>query len=261
MHKPALLEQERIANALYQIEAAKRSGYDNSYKRAYAQRGDTGRFDGDINFDAADALPLARPDETQARVARVNPGQTIDDRDIPTRLRTLETPDARRPFIGAVEDPKTGKIETDAGPGRISRFVGKDVGNLPTEQIPAALREKAEADERVKAERALRKAKKPVSEARIARTAKPVDEERLASNTTKAQLTRERAVRDNKKRNAQALAIRTGQAPPAAEPNPTLSGPSGYGADLRQVEDDAREQSSNMGLSDKIREIRRRRMG
>ena len=108
----------------------------------------------------------------------------------------------------------------------------------------------------------MRKAGKPVSEARVTRAAEGnVDEGRLASNITKAQLTRERAVRDNRKRNEKARAIRTGQAPPAAEPNPTLSGPIGYGAALRQVEDDAREQSSSMGLSDKIREIRRRRMG
>ena len=115
-------EQQRLASALYQLEASKRSGYDTDFKRAYAERGETRRFNGDVNFDAADALPLARPDETQARVARVTPGQVIEGRDIPTQLRTLQTPDARRPFIGAVEDPKTGKIETDAGPGRLTSF-------------------------------------------------------------------------------------------------------------------------------------------
>ena len=191
-------EQERIANALFQIEASKRSGYDNDYKRAYATRGETGRFNSDITFDAPDAMPLARPEESRAQVARINPGQEIEGRDIATKLRTLSTPDSRRPFIGAVVDRKTGKQETDAGPGFKSRFVGKGVGNLPTEQIPGALRQKAVSDEKVKAERALRKAGKPVSPARIERAAEGrVDEARLASNTTKAQLTKKSAIRDN----------------------------------------------------------------
>ena len=86
-------EQGRIANALFQMEAARRSGYNAGGKEQYFGRtGGTGFKSDDITFDAPDALPLARPDEQRAEVARIRPGQTIGGKDIVTQLRGLEKP-------------------------------------------------------------------------------------------------------------------------------------------------------------------------
>jgi len=229
-------EQERIAAALYQLGASKSSGIDNEMKRRFFSREGDPRFRDDITFGSVDALPSARPDETQAQVARIRPGQTVDGRDIVTQLRNLQIADARKPFIGAVIDPSTGVQETSAGPGRITRF---NRSGATGEDIAPALR--AQAEERSR------------------RTGKPVNEEVLRSNTVKARLTDERARRDAKKRQERQTSIATLRGPAPSEPNPSMSGPAGYGDALRRVTDDAREQSSNMELSDLIREIRRGR--
>ena len=116
-------EQGRIANALFQMEAARRSGYNAGGKEQYFGRtGGTGFRGDDITFDAPDALPLARPDEQRAEIARIKPGQTIGGKDIVTQLRGLESPGARQPFIGAVIDPRTRETEKSAGPGFRTRF-------------------------------------------------------------------------------------------------------------------------------------------
>ena len=85
-----------------------------------------------------------------------------------------------------------------------------------------------------------------------------VDEGRLASNITKAQLTRERAVRDNKARNQKQQAVRMGinQGVGAPPPEPRTMGGAGYGDDLRRVKADAQQQSADMALSDMIRRRR-----
>jgi len=229
-------QQERIASALYQLGASKSSGVDNEMKRRFFNREEDRSFRDDVTFGAVDAMPSARPDESQAQIARIRPGQTVDGRDIATQLRNLQVADARKPFIGAVIDPSTGVQETNAGPGRITRF---NRSGATGEDIAPALR--AQAEERSR------------------RTGKPVDETALQRNTTKARLTDERARRDAKKRQERQTNIATLRGPAPSEPNPTMSGPAGYGDALRRVTDDAREQSSNMELSDLIREIRRGR--
>ena len=238
-------EQERLASALFQLGAAKSSGFDNEMKRRFFAREGDPRFRDDITFGSVDAMPSARPDETQAQLARINPGQTIgvrnpdtgkiSNRDISAELKKLQIADARKPFIAAVIDPSTGKIEADAGPGRINRFKPKNViGDIET-----FLRKKEEGFS--------------------AKTGKPIDEQALRSKTTKARLTDERARRDRRRRRQLESDIAARRGPAPSDPNPSLSGPVGYGADLQRVVNDAREQSSNMELSDKIREIRRRR--
>tara|TARA_B100001094_G_scaffold301093_1_gene327105 strand:- start:2433 stop:4502 length:2070 start_codon:yes stop_codon:yes gene_type:complete len=229
-------EQERIASALFQLGASKSSGIDNEMKRRFFAREGDPRFRDDITFGSVDALPSARPDETQAQLARINPGQTIENRDIVSALRDLEVADARKPFMGAVIDPSTGKVETNAGPGRIYRFNNTGVTG---EDIEPFLREQAEGYS--------------------AKTGKPIDEDRLKVTTTKARLTDERARRDRAKRRQLESDIKARRGPAPSEPNPSMSGPAGYGDALRRVTDDAREQSSNMELSDLIRGIRRGR--
>ena len=229
-------EQGRIANALFQMEAARRSGYNAGGKEQFFSRtGGTG-FKGDITFNAPDALPLARPDEQRAEVARINPGQTIEGRDIGTRLRELDSPGARQPFIGAIIDPRTRKPETVAGPGFRNRF---NASGATGEGIAPALR--AQAEERAKG--------------------KPVDEARLQQNITKARLVDERTRRDSKKRSQREADIAARRGPAPSEPG--LPSAVGYGDELRRVISDARQQSANMSEDDKfvetIRRIRGRR--
>lgn len=229
-------EQTRIASAMYQLGTSQSSGVDNEMKRRYFNREADPRFRDDITFGSVDAMPSARPDETQAQLARINPGQTIGTRDIVSELKDLEIADARKPFMGAVIDPGTGKIETDAGPKNINRFNRTGVTG---EDIEPFLRKQAEGYS--------------------AKTGKPIDEDALRTNTTKARLTDERARRDRRKRRKLESDIAARRGPAPSEPNPSLSGPVGYGADLQRVVSDAREQSSNMELSDMISEMRRRR--
>lgn len=230
-------EQGRIANALFQMEAARRSGYNAGGKEQYFGRtGGTGFKSDDITFDAPDALPLARPDEQRAEVARIRPGQTIGGKDIVTQLRGLESPGARQPFIGAVNDPRTGEIEKSAGPGFRTRF---NASGATGEGIAPALR--AQAESRAKG--------------------KPVDEGRLQQNITKARLVDERTRRDSKKRAQREADIAARRGPAPSEPG--LPSAVGYGDELRRVISDARQQSANMSEDDKfvetIRRIRGRR--
>jgi len=230
-------EQGRIANALFQMEAARRSGYNAGGKEQYFSRtGGTGFKGDDITFNAPDALPLARPDEQRAEVARINPGQTIEGRDIGTRLRELESPGARQPFIGAVIDPRTRKPETVAGPGYINRY---NRTGATGEDIAPALR--AQEVERAKG--------------------KPIDIMGLRNKVTKARLVDERARRDSKKRAQREADMAARRGPAPSEPG--LPSAVGYGDELRQVISDARRQSANMSEDDKfvetIRRIRGRR--
>lgn len=239
-------EQQAFSQALYQSTVSANSGINANRAANYFGRNAVamGPKDG-IVFSAAEAI---NPREGEATVARVNPGQQLEGQDIKSAFRNLSDPGARQPFIGQVEGQ----------PPRINRFVGAGIGNLPTDQIPGALRSQAADREKVKAERALRKAGKPVSPARVQRAAEGmVNEGLLHQNTVKAQLTRERAIRDNKRRNEREFNIRTRTGAPPAEPRSAASA-QGYGNDLRSVQNAAREQSADMSLSDLIR---RRRLG
>lgn len=239
-------QEQAFAQSLYQAEVSRNSGINSNRSAEYFGRGAVAPGPKDaIVFSAAEAI---NPREGEANVARIQGGQTIEGGDIKAAFRNLSEPGARQPFIGQVEGQAP----------RVERFVGAGIGNLPTDQIPGALRSQAADREKVKAERQLRKSGKPVSPARIQRAAEGmIDEGTLGRNTVKAQLTKERAVRDNKARNQRAFNIRTRTGAPPSEPR---SGPTsvGYGDDLRKVQNDAREQSSDMALSDMIR---RRRMG
>jgi len=180
-------EQTRIASAMYQLGTSQSSGIDNEMKRRFFLREADPRFRDDITFGSVDAMPSARPDETQAQLARINPGQTIEvldpvtkkktKKDIVSELRKLQVADARKPFIGAVIDPSTGKIETEAGPGSLNRY---NATGVTGEDIEPFLRKKEEGFS--------------------AKTGKPIDEQALRSKTTKARLTDERARRDRRRR-------------------------------------------------------------
>ena len=241
-------EQQQLAQALYQSQVSANSGINSNRSADYFGRNAQALGPKDHYYNQA---PEAiNPREGEATVARIQPGQQIEGQDIKAAFRNLSTPGARQPFIGQVEGEAP----------RINRFVGAGIGNMPTEEIPAALRQQAIGNEKVKAEKALRKAGKPVSPARVERAAEGmVDEDRLASNTTKAMLTRERAVRDNDKRKKREFNIRTRTGEPPAEPrNPSATG---YGDMVSQVTDQARQQSAQMSQDEDLTNMIRRMRG
>ena len=241
-------EQQQLAQALYQSQVSANSGINSNRSADYFGRNAQALGPKDHYYNQAPEA--VNPREGEATVARIQPGQQIEGQDIKAAFRNLSTPGARQPFIGQVEGEAP----------RINRFVGAGIGNMPTEEIPAALRQQAIGNEKVKAEKALRKAGKPVSPARVERAAEGmVDEDRLASNTTKAMLTRERAVRDNDKRKKREFNIRTRTGEPPAEPrNPSATG---YGDMVSQVTDQARQQSAQMSQDEDLTNMIRRMRG
>ena len=192
-------QESALANAMYQMEVAAGTEINQQGKQQYFTRTGPGgslqptgmgtmRTPGgaQVIFGAPEAID---PRDGQAPVARIRPGQTIEGRDIGTAFRGLSEPGARQPFIGAVEtvDPQTGKagVETNAGPGYMTRY--NTTGETDPIAIESALRKKEEGFQATKAKK---------SRGRI----EPVDEGALRGKVVKAQLTEERAKRDDKKR-------------------------------------------------------------
>lgn len=102
---------ERMANALFQLDAAARSSVNQNAKATFANR--TGGPTQDVVFDAKEAI---NPNEGAAPIARqrkgtsIRTGTTTDKRgrpkavktDIVTAMSQLSDPQAAKPFIGAV---------------------------------------------------------------------------------------------------------------------------------------------------------------
>ena len=193
------------SNALYQMEVAKNAGINQQGKQQYFTRtGPMGSLQptqfrespdkviptteggAKVFFDSPEAI---NPRDGQAPVARIQPGQQMEGKDIGSSFRRLASPGARQPFIGAVEviDKETGKrgVEQDAGPGYMTRY--NRTGQTDPIEIEKVLREKERQNQ-------VKRAKK--SRGRIM----PVDEQDLRGKVVKAQLTQERANRDAKKR-------------------------------------------------------------
>lgn len=190
-------QEAQLANALYQMEAAKATQINQQGKQQFFTRTGPGGglqptgFGGttpqaqqasmqtpggaQVFFDSPEAID---PRDGQTPVARVNPGQTIEGRDIPTAFRGLDSPGARSPFIGQVEGEAP----------RINRY--NTTGETDPVKIEGALRRKEE-------QFAVNKAK--TSKGRIM----PVDEGALRGKVVKAQLAEERATRDDRKRREQ----------------------------------------------------------
>ena len=146
------------------------------------------------------------PRDGQAQVARINPGQTIEGRDIKTALGNLGNPDAAKPFYGAVSvtDPSTGatSLETNAGPGYMTRY------NSTGETDPIAIERKLRNQEQQFAFNKAKTAAKKNPRAIVRPVEQqPVDESALRGKVVKAALATEREKRDNAKRADQASAI------------------------------------------------------
>ena len=172
-------DQQRLANALFQIEAAKRSGVNQNATGTYLSR--TGEPTKGVVFDAAEAIDSSAG---QAQVARIPKGSTIrtgtDDKGKPVRktivteLAGLEGEGAQKPFIGQVAGEKP----------RIDR------------KRPGGMGEGNELMNNIR--------RQAVSRSR----GKGIDEERVHQNQVKARLVEEREKRDSQKREAQKNEIR-----------------------------------------------------
>jgi len=208
-------QETALANALYQMEVAKQTQINQQGKQQYFTRTGPGGSLQPTQFkQGANSVPLPNQPDMQtsggagvffnspeamakgtrretdgaAAVARIRPGQTIEGRDIGTAFRGLTNPGARQPFIGAVEvTDSMGRtdIEKSAGPGYLTRY--NTTGETDPVAIEKALRDKERGF-------AVKRAKS--SGGRI----EPIDEKDLRGKVVKAQLTQERANRDEKKR-------------------------------------------------------------
>ena len=202
-------QEAELANAMYQMEVAKATEINQQGKQQYFTRtGPNGALErtgmgstvtpggASVFFDSPEAID---PRDGQANVARVNPGQTLEGRDIKTALGNLESPDAARPFIGAVAetDPSTGRtrLEQNAGPGFYTAY------NSTGETDPVAIESNLRAQEQ---EFAYNRAKTAAKKKRgsIVRPAaqQPIDEAALKEKADKAIMVTERARRDEEKR-------------------------------------------------------------
>ena len=175
-------EQQQFSNAMFQLDAARRSSVNQNPTGVYLSR--TGEPTKGVQFDAAEAINAS---EGQAKVARIPKGSTIgvsvpgsdkpQRRSIVTQLAQLDSPGAQKPFIGQVQGEKP----------RVNRF--NRTGETEPEKIDATLRVQAES--------------------RARRDRKPVDEASLRDRQTKAKLVQERENRDSRRRQEQTDLIRS----------------------------------------------------
>ena len=175
-------EQQQFANAMFQLDAARRSSVNQNPTGTYLSR--TGEPTKGVQFDAAEAINAS---EGQATVARIPKGSTIgvsvpgsdkpQRRSIVTQLGQLDSPGAQKPFIGQVQGESP----------RVNRF--NKTGETDPDRIDSSLRVQAEM--------------------RARRDRKPVDEAQLRDRQTKAKLVQERENRDAQKRQEQVDLIRS----------------------------------------------------
>ena len=174
-------DQQQFANAMHQLDAARRSSVNQNPTGTYLSR--TGGPTQGINFNAAEAINAS---EGQAKVARIPKGSTIrvgttdtgkpQKESIVKLLSKLPSPSAQTPFMGAVVGAD-GKTEQP----RVNRY--NRTGQSEPEKIDATLRVQAEG--------------------RARRDKKPVDEASLRDRQVKAKLVQERENRDSRKREEQ----------------------------------------------------------
>ena len=177
-------DQQRLANALFQLDAAKRSSVNTNATGTYLSR--TGEPTKGVAFDAAEAM---NDSSGQAQVARIPKGSTIrtgtDQRGKPVRstivteLAGLPSEGAQKPFIGATvgEDGKPEKPRVNR-----MRPGGMGEGN----ELMNNIRRQAVARSK----------------------GKGIDEERVHQNQVKARLVEEREKRDSAQREARKEEIR-----------------------------------------------------
>ena len=171
-------EQTNFANAMFQLDAARRSSVNQNPTGTYLSR--TGEPTEGVVFDAKEAVARR---EGSAQVARIPKGATIgvsvpgsdkpQRRSIVTELSRLQSPGAQKPFMGQVQGEKP----------RINRRKpgGMGSGSALEENIAAQARKRSRG--------------------------KPVDQERVRQNQVKARLAEERENRDSRVRAEKASSL------------------------------------------------------
>ena len=177
-------DQQRLANAMFQLDAAKRSSVNQNATGTYLSR--TGEPTRGVVFDASEAM---NDNSGQAQVARIPKGSTIrtgtDQKGKPirstivTELAGLEGSDAQKPFMGATVGAD-GKPEKP----RVNRM------------RPGGMGEGNELMHNIR--------RQAVSRSK----GKGIDEERVRENQVKARLVEEREKRDSAQREARREEIR-----------------------------------------------------
>ena len=171
-------DEQRLANAMYQMDAARRSSVNENPTGTYLSR--TGEPTKGVTFDApeavgGDAAPVAMQKKgSSIRVGTEPSGKPIRQ-DRVSAMKGLQSPDAQKPYIGQVKGEEP----------RINRFRPGNMGE--GSEMRDNLRRQAE--ERAKG--------------------KPIDEAALRSNQVKATLVEEREKRDKAKRTAKQEQIRS----------------------------------------------------
>jgi len=212
-------EQREFGQAMYQLDAAKRSSVNQNPTGTYLNRQNPKNPKG-VTFGAGQETQVARIPKGSTIGVRVEGSDKPQRRSIVTQLSQLEGEDAQRPFFGQVEGEKP----------RVNRMnrTGQSDG------AGAAIAVRQQAEQRARG--------------------KQVDAGRTRENQVKAYVAQERENRDAAARKQKQSNIAAGIGSP-----PTQSKVYGDGSMQRQVEDDARRQSEDMQLSELIRGIRNRR--
>ena len=171
-------DEQRLANAMYQMDAARRSSVNENPTGTYLSR--TGEPTRGVTFDAPEAVGgSSTPVAMQKKGSSIRVGTRPDGKPIKqdrvSAMRGLDSPDAQKPYIGQVKGEEL----------RVNRFRPGNMGE--GSEMRANLRRQAE--ERAKG--------------------KPVDEAALRSNQVKATIVEEREKRDSRKRQEQQETIRS----------------------------------------------------
>ena len=176
-------EQQQFANAMFQMDAARRSSVNENPTGIYLSRmtkqGPRPMGQADVAFDAPEAVGgdlttvATQKKGSSIRVGTTDQGKPVKQ-DIKTAMAALPSRDAQQPFIGQVAGEKP----------RINRRKPGGMGS--GDELQANIQRQAET--RAKG--------------------KPVDQQRVDSNITKARLSEERENRDARKRQEQQETIR-----------------------------------------------------
>ena len=168
-------DEQRLANAMYQLDAAKRSSVNENPTGTYLSRmtlqGPKPVGQGDIVFDAPEAVG-----SDQVQVAQQRKGSKIEGRDIVSAMAGLSDPGAQKPFIGQAVGEKP----------RVNRRKPANMGS--GDELSQNIRRQA-----------VSRLKKGEN----------LDEGRVRANQVKARLAEEREARDSRKRQEQTELIRS----------------------------------------------------
>ncbi len=177
-------EQEQFANAMFQMDAARRSSVNENPTGIYLSRmtkqGPRPMGQADVAFDAPEAVGgdlttvATQKKGSSIQVGTTDQGKPVKQ-DIKTAIAALPSRDAQQPFIGQVAGEKP----------RVNRRKPGGMGS--GDELQANIQRQAES--RAKG--------------------KPVDQKRVDSNITKARLAEERENRDARKRQEQQETIRS----------------------------------------------------